>query len=395
MTAINVHAASVAKPHMVTFQKLFGRQPQWITRAPGRVNLIGEHTDYNNGLVLPMAIERETTVYAAPNDSNVVNVCTTSLNATASIDLRYPVTRNPKADWLNYLRGVIAGFLNSGRVLRGFDALVHSTVPLGAGLSSSAALEVSFATLLEVIAQEPLSQVDKILLCQAAEHDYVGTPCGLMDQFISTVGRKDHLLLLDCRSRQAQHIEFADSSVSILIINSNVKHQLSSSEYPLRRTQCELAAQQLSVPSLREASAIHLQEARNFLDPVAFRRARHVIGEIARTSQMVERVRHRDWRNAGLLMYESHESLQKDFEVSCPELDAIVASARNIGVDGGLYGCRMTGGGFGGCAVALIEASAESSISRSLSQEYARTAGITPVIFSSRPAQGASIVLAN
>lgn len=275
----------------------------------------------------------------------------------------------------------------------GFDAVVYSTVPMGGGVSSSAALEVATATLLEAMLGEQLDPVEKALLCQKAEHEYAGVPCGVMDQFISTLGQKDHLLLLDCRSHEREQIRFADPSVSVLIINSNVKHNLGASEYPVRHAQCKAAAKHFNARALRDVTLDQLNQARDALDPVIFRRARHVIGEIDRTLRMAESVRAGDWKRAGELMYQSHESLQRDFEVSCRELDAIVEIARGIGLQGGVYGCRMTGGGFGGCAVALIETAAEPDITRVLERKYVEATTITPTLFSSRPAQGASVVL--
>jgi galactokinase len=277
--------------------------------------------------------------------------------------------------------------------LPGFDAVVHSTVPMGGGVSSSAALEVATATLLEAMVGERLDPVEKALLCQKAEHEYAGVPCGVMDQFISALGQKDHLLLLDCRSHQREQIRFAEPSVSVLIINSNVKHNLGASEYPVRHAQCKAAAKHFNARALRDVTLEQLEQARDALDPVIFRRARHVIGEIDRTLQMAESVRDGEWPRAGELMYQSHESLRGDFEVSCRELDVIVEIARDIGLRSGVYGCRMTGGGFGGCAVALIETSAEPEITRVLAQKYTEATKRTPTIFSSRPAQGASLEL--
>jgi galactokinase len=213
-----------------------------------------------------------------------------------------------------------------------------------------------------------------------------------MDQAIATLGKRDHVLLFDCRSKEAQHIRFADPSISVLIINSNVKHKLAASEYPVRHSQCKAAAQHFNARSLREVTSQQLVDAQDALDPVIYRRARHVIGEIARTMQMADRIRNGDWQSAGRLMYESHNSLRSDFEVSCAELDAIVEIARKIGVSDGVYGCRMTGGGFGGCAVALIETSAEAEITERLTREYLARTKMTPTVFSSRPAAGASIL---
>ena len=208
------------------FVKVYERQPRWIAAAPGRVNIIGEHTDYNDGFVFPMAIERYTVIAAdyPVGDPNQIQFHSTFCNKPATLDLTKPVKPFPKGDWANYPVGVIAGFLARGLNPGGFDALIHSTVPLGGGLSSSAALEVATATLLEIITGKKLDPVEKALLCQKAEHDYAGMPCGIMDQFISVMGRENHVLLLYCRSRKPELVPMTDASVAVLIVNTNVKH---------------------------------------------------------------------------------------------------------------------------------------------------------------------------
>jgi galactokinase len=376
------------------FTKTYGRPPQWIAAAPGRVNVIGEHTDYNDGFVLPMAIDRYTVIAAAPaaNGQSKIRLRSTLGDGAISLDLTQPVKPAPKGTWSNYPVGVIAGFLARGLNAGGFDALIHSTVPLGGGLSSSAALEVSTATLLEAMTGRALDPVDKALLCQKAEHDYAGMPCGIMDQFISVMGRKDHLLLLDCRSRQPELVPMTDPAVAVLIINTNVKHELTGGEYAKRRAQCEQAAKILGVRSLRDATADGLERARSRMDAVVFRRARHVLSEIERTLHAAEGVRASNWPTVGQLMYASHASLRDDYEVSCPELDAVVEIAQAIGPKGGVIGCRMTGGGFGGCAVALIQADKVAAISEQLAAEYEARTTIKPTLFVSRPAAGATVL---
>src|SRR3974377_2110170 len=237
------------------FAKAYGRPPRWLAAAPGRVNVIGEHTDYNDGFVFPMAIDRYTVIAAAPstNGANTGQSPAAVNNEPAHIDLSQPLKPAPKGTWFNYPLGVLAGFVARGAKPTGFDALVHSTVPLGGGLSSSAALEVSTATLLEVVTGKKLDPVEKALLSQKAEHDYAGMPCGIMDQFISVMGKADHLLLLDCRSRQPELVPMTDPSVALLITNTNVKHELTAGEYAKRRAQCEAAAKVLGVASLRDA----------------------------------------------------------------------------------------------------------------------------------------------
>lgn len=376
------------------FAKLYGRQPQWIAAAPGRVNLIGEHTDYNDGFVFPMAIERYTVIAAAPaiKDANHVRFRSTSIPQTFTLDLSKPLAPFPKGTWANYPTGVIAGFIARGLKPAGFDALVHSTVPLGGGLSSSAALEVATATLLEVTTHTRLDPVEKALLCQKAEHEYAGMPCGIMDQFISVMAKENHVMLLDCRSRTPELVPMTDPAVAVLIINTNVKHELTGSEYPTRRKQCETAALALGLRSLRDATADMLEAARGRLDAAVYRRARHVIGEIERTVRAAAAVRASDWAEMGRLMYASHYSLRDDYEVSCAELDAVVELAKGIGINGGVYGCRMTGGGFGGCCVALVQTAKVEAISNQIASGYKQKTGIEPTLFVSRPAPGATVV---
>jgi galactokinase len=375
------------------FEKLYGRPPRWIAAAPGRVNIIGEHTDYNDGFVLPMAIEYYSVMAAdRPVDGREVITLRSTLEAeVATIDLTRPV-RPAAPKWGNYPRGVVAGFQERGIQPGGLDVLLHSTVPLGSGLSSSAALEVCTATLLEAVTGTTLDPVEKALLCQKAEHDFAGVPCGIMDQFISALGREGHLLLLDCRPRTTELVPMSDPSVALLIINTNVKHELSGGEYAERRAQCEEAARNLGVESLRDVTAVQLEAGKSKISETVYRRARHVIGEIGRTVDAVGSVRQSDWPAVGQLMYASHAALRDDYEVSCEELDVVVEIAEAIGERGGVYGCRMTGGGFGGCCVALVKASAVEDISKKIAADYKARTGIAATIFASRPAAGATVV---
>jgi galactokinase len=379
------------------FAEVYHRQPRWIAAAPGRVNVIGEHTDYNDGFVFPMAIDRYTVIAAAPSEkkTNTIQLRSTFGDGAAEIDLSKPFHPAKKGTWYNYPLGVIAGFREHSITPSPFDALIHSTVPLGGGLSSSAALEVATATLLEAITEHRLDPVDKALLSQKAEHEYAGMPCGIMDQFISVMGKKDHILLLDCRSRKTELVPMTDSAVELLITNTNVKHELTGGEYAKRRAQCEEAARILRVPSLRDADPEMLERARSKMDDKAYRRAKHVISEIERTVHAAEGARVSNWPTVGQLMYASHASLRDDYEVSCPELDAVVEIAQSIGLNGGVFGCRMTGGGFGGCTVALVRSEKVKEISDRISAEYERRTKIKPTLFVSRPAAGATVLKAD
>ncbi len=379
------------------FVKLYGRQPRWVVAAPGRVNIIGEHTDYNDGFVLPMAIEFYTVIAAdlPAQETSQIRLSSTLGDKPAIIDLSKPLKPFPDGAWVNYPAGVIAGFLNRGLNPGGFDAMIDSTVPFGGGLSSSAALEVATATLLEAITGKKLDLVEKALLCQKAEHEFAGMPCGIMDQFISIMGRENQVLLLDCRSRKPELVPMSDPAVTVLIINTNVRHKLTGSEYPMRRKQCETAAKNLGVPSLRDATTELLERTKGKMDKDVYHRARHVIGEIERTTQAAEGIRASNWPAVGQLMYASHRSLRNDYEVSCKALDTVVEIAESIGAKGGVYGCRMTGGGFGGCAVALVKTDAVDAISKKIGADYKKKTGIEATIFVSRPAAGATVIKNN
>ena len=379
------------------FQKHYGRPPRWIAAAPGRVNVIGEHTDYNDGFVLPMAIERYAIMAAdAPLPGSVsaasqISIWDIHFDESATIDISSPVTKGtPK--WSNYIRGVLCGFQNRGVTIPALDIAFMSTVPLGGGLSSSAALEVCTATLMEAATGKAIDPIEKALLAQKAEHDFAGVPCGIMDQFISALGREGHLLLLDCRTRKTELVPMSDPSVALLVINTNVKHELSGGEYAERRAQCEEAAKNLGVKSLRDVTPDQLEKGKAKLSEVVYRRARHVIGEIERTVHAAEGIRASSWPSVGNLMYASHASLRDDYEVSCQELDDVVEIAEDIGYKGGIYGCRMTGGGFGGCCVALVKADCVDAITKKIAADYKTKTGIEAAIFSSRPAAGATII---
>jgi galactokinase len=270
--------------------------------------------------------------------------------------------------------------------------VIHSNLPLGGGLSSSAALEVATATLMEAITGHQLEPLQKALLCQKAEHDFAGVPCGIMDQCSAVMGRPGCLLLLDCRSRDVRPVPLADDDVRVLIVDSNVKHELGGTEYATRRRQCEQAARLLGVPSLRDSSPEQLERYRDRLGDILYRRARHVVTENVRTLQAADALQSGDWDAVGRLMVASHASLRDDYEVSCAELDLLVDQANRIGPAGGVIGSRMTGGGFGGCTVSLVRAEALEAISQRISEEYLRQAGRPASLFVTRPVDGARVL---
>lgn len=372
----------------VKFEQQFNHRPIWAASAPGRVNIIGEHTDYNNGFVLPLVIDRRTFALARPNSSKFIQVYSSTLKQMDVIDLDLPLTRSTNAPWSNYIRGVLAGVRNIAPI-PGMDLLIDSSIPTGGGLSSSAALEVSVATLLEQALGIEINNSEKALLCQRAEHEFVGVPCGLMDQSASIFGKSGHALLIDCDSMSIDYIPIDSNEVSILIVNTRVSHSLAAGEYARRRTECQTAATRMKVRSLREATPSMIDTLTSEYSDAVGRRARHVFSECQRTLQTAQSLQEKNWSEAGRLMYESHESLRTDFEVSCRELDIIVNAAREMGASKGLFGCRMTGGGFGGCAVALVRKEWSESAGQSIAAAYKSATGIEPVVFVSAPSAGA------
>lgn len=337
------------------FSALYQRDAQKVVQAPGRVNLIGEHTDYNDGFVLPIAINKRTVAVLAPTPGQTVRLASVQQDGkTATIELDKPIVRNePK--WANYCKGVAAGLIGRGIALGGRDILFCSDVPIGGGLSSSASLEVATAKALLNGGGCALDDYDLAKVCQKAEHDFAGTPCGIMDQAISVMGQKGRALLLDCRDGAVRHVKFDDPNVVLLVADTQVKHDLTDGGYAARRDQCYVAAAKLGVPMLRDADAAMLASAAasGKLAGKELMRARHVVGEIRRTLDAVAALEAGDYNAFGQLMYGSHQSLRDDYEVSCEELDALVELARACP---GVYGARMTGGGFGGCAIILAQA---------------------------------------
>jgi galactokinase len=382
-------AEAIAADAARTFANRFGRSAEWLAVAPGRVNLIGDHTDYNEGFVLPMAIDRLTAVASAPAAGDRPRVYSAALDAWEDLhDLSRP--RGP-APWSSYVRGVFAGFRGRGVTLPPIDVAVVSEVPLGAGLSSSAALEVATATLLEGVSRLRLDPVDKARLCQTAEHEHAGVPCGLMDQLASALGDERGALLVDCRSAAVRVVPLGDGA-RILVCNTNVRHVLSDGGYARRRAECDDAVARLGVKSLRDVDARAIDSGRAALGALLERRARHVVSENARTLEAAAAFERGDLATVGRLLYESHASLRDDYQVSCAELDAVVDAARALGPSRGVLGARMTGGGFGGCALVLIEGGSPIDVARDLERSFAeRTAGRLDT-FLSRPARGARLL---
>jgi galactokinase len=386
----NAPLADLAREASQLLAETFGAETALTAVAPGRVNLIGEHIDYCDGFVLPLAIERHVVIAARPTGSSTARVVSTGLDPV-EIDLSGP-QKAGTPQWSNYLRGVIQGFLDLHCHLPGFEAAIVSSIPLGAGLSSSAALECAFATLLEGLVDTVLPTAEKARLAQAAEHQFAGVPCGLMDQFASSFGQKDQLILIDCRSGEPELIPFTDPSLSILVAHTRVSHDLSDGGYAARRKDTEKGLALLGQSSWREVTMKDVYAACEKMGDRLFRRARHVITETARTLDAVEAFKASDFSKLGSLMDQSHRSLRDDFEVSCEELDLMVALAKEIGFEGGVLGARMTGGGFGGSTVTLCRTDDAAAIASQMHQRYLEETGIVPLLFATRPAAGASLL---
>lgn len=381
----------VVKTSIETFRNTFGTEPDIAACAPGRVNLIGEHVDYNDGFVLPMALPMVTVMVGKKNytpSTCDILTCVQSVaeQKRAQFDSSNIARGNPK--WLNYVKGVMFHF---GQSIPGFNAVIHSSVPVGGGLSSSAALEVATLTFLEQLTARRIEkQSDRALICQKAEHTFANMPCGIMDQLISVCGQKDRALLIDCRDFGIEQIPFETAGLAILICNSSVKHELSSSEYATRRKQCQEALRIMGLTTYRDATESHLKALENS-DELLLRRARHVITEIRRTLDAAEALRDNDYEKMGKLMIESHKSLRDDFQVSCHELDILVEATLEAP---GVLGTRMTGGGFGGCTVTLLQKDSIEDAVKEIDTIYSRKVGgkYRARFYLAEPSQGARLI---
>ena len=386
------------------FSSRYSCEASIVVRAPGRVNLIGEHTDYNEGFVLPMALDMYTVIVGAVSpDASVCTLTTTSEQVPGpERTFQYPVSAAgapppPKpGSWHNYVLGVVDQILKQCHTLKSlpaFQLLAHSSVPLGGGLSSSASLEV--ATLQFLLALCPSLRQDpalsdpkqQALLCQAAEHCYPQVPCGIMDQFISLMGQEAHALLIDCRPPfQTRPVPLNDPSLVVLVTDTQVKHALAASEYGTRRAQCESAAAKLGRPSLRDVTLAELEAGRDKLSEVEHKRALHVVSEILNTSRAADALDKKDYSLFGKLMLASHASLRDQYQVSCAELDQLVELAMQCE---GVFGSRMTGGGFGGCTVTLLKEEVLENVTAHITKHYPPAK-----CYSTVPSAGASILIA-
>ena len=372
------------------FVEIYGGAPR-LFRAPGRVNLIGEHTDYNGGFVLPMAIDKETAVAIAPRNDRRIRAFTVNLEESAEFDLD-ATTKRESSFWLNYIEGV-ARILECHKVkLNGANLLVWSDVPTGAGLSSSAALETAVGLALSEISGRTIDRTMLAKVGQQTEHEYVGAKVGIMDQFVSANAKAKHAMLLDCRSLNFENVPLDTKETAVVICDTNVKHDLATSEYNTRRAECERAVEILKkyLPEIRQLRDVSLADLKSYgkhLPNTILCRARHVVTENERTLKATDALKKNDLTEFGQLMWQSHESLKNDYQVSCEELDLLVEIAKNTS---GVLGARMTGGGFGGSTVNFVKRENLGKFKEKIRFEYQRLTEIKPTILVSEASEGAS-----
>ena len=368
------------------FLETFGDEPDLVAAAPGRVNLIGEHIDYSEGFVLPFAIKDRTLVAARKRDDSIVRVASAQRrNKIITVDIN-EVKPGLKGEWERYALGV----LWSMGVKSGVDLLIDGHVPLGAGLSSSAALECSVATAMNHLFDMGFSLEELARLTQKAENQYVGVPCGIMDQSVSLMATNGFALLLDCRDLSTRNIPFdvASHGLELLIIDTQAHHALTDGGYAERRASCESVAAKLGVKSMRELTREQLDSSRDKLSESEYIRARHAVTEMKRVLDCVEALASEDFTQVGQLLNQSHNSLRDDYTVSCPELDTAVEAS----LAAGALGARMVGGGFGGSAIALIQASKTSQTISAVEKAFADKKFKAPRFFTSLPSQGAELL---
>jgi galactokinase len=373
------------------FVHRFGRVPT-VSRAPGRVNLIGEHTDYNGGFVMPAALEFATLTAASQRPDRRLAVYSMIMDETREFDLDFP-PQTANGDWSDYVIGVALMLEMSGLRLSGADLIVWTDVPLGAGLSSSAALEVSVAHALLTQSGFKFDPIEIAKICQRAENDFVGMRCGVMDQYISCCGVAGHALLIDCRGLASRHVAIAQN-LRLLIANSRVRHQHAGGEYNLRREACEEGVRLLRrylgpIEALRDVTPDQLESKRRRLPELIYRRCRHIVTENARVLDAARALGAGDFAACGRAMNASHVSMRDDFAITCPEVDLLAGLAQTAK---GVYGSRMTGGGFGGCTISLVEEWAVDKASQILTDGYRIATGLDTEIFVCAPSDGAGLI---
>jgi galactokinase len=368
-----------------TFHTRIGGAPALVVRAPGRVNLIGEHTDYNDGFVMPLAIDRAVWIALRGLPDRRVRAFSTAFNAWGEFSL--DTLARGQDGWLEYLKGVAWSLGEDGHRLQGWEGVVSGDVPLGAGLSSSAAIEMAAARAVAAVSGFAWDGRAVALAAQRAENQWIGMNCGIMDQLIAGVGREGHAVLIDCRSLATREVPLPDGT-AVVVLDTATRRELVTSAYNERRAQCEAASAMFGVKALRDVSVERFDREGTRLDPITRRRARHVITENARTQQAAAAMDGGNLAVLGRLMNDSHVSLRDDFQVSSAALDAMVECAWQAGC----VGARMTGAGFGGCAVALVAADAAAAFSAQVAAAYSARTGLTPAIYVCRASDGASVI---
>jgi galactokinase len=368
-----------------SFSTYFNAKPQFITRAPGRVNLIGEHTDYNDGFVLPMAIDHAVWIALAPRTDSTVRIRSLDLQADAVFDLN---SLAKGEGWIEYVKGVASELQKTGRPLRGFDAVMTGDVPRGAGLSSSAAVELATARAFAAVSGFEWDAVEMAAISQKAENRWVGVNCGIMDQMASAASKEGYALFLDCRTLEIQHAPLPEKT-SVVILDTSTRRGLVDSAYNERRSQCEEAARWFEVKALRDVSVDELKKGEGKLSDVVMKRARHIVTENARVLEAVQVMKAGDVKRLGKLFNASHASLRDDFEVTNEALNQIVECAQE---EPSCYGARMTGAGFGGCAVALVEEQNVDEFVTAVSAAYKKKSGLDASVYVCKPNAGAGIV---
>ena len=373
------------------FTQKYNKQPELTVYAPGRVNIIGEHTDYNDGFVMPCAINYGTAIVGAKRNDHVWNVYAADLDLSDEFSLDKEIPQSEQK-WANYVRGVVK-FIQERcpDFKQGADLVISGNVPHSSGLSSSAALEVATGKFSQQLSDLPLSHTDIALIGQKAENKFVGANCGNMDQLISALGQQDHLLMIDCRSLETQPTP-VPQDVAVIIVNSNVPHDLVTGEYNTRRQQCERAAAFFGVKALRDVSVAQFKEKEaelTALDPLVAKRARHVVTENQRVLDAVDALKHNDLTRLGELMGQSHDSMRDDFEITVPQIDYLVELAQLvIGKQGG---ARMTGGGFGGCIVALAPHDKVEAVRKIVADNYEKQTGLKEDFYVCTASQGVRV----
>jgi galactokinase len=369
------------------FRSRYGSLPALVVRAPGRVNLIGEHTDYNDGFVFPMAIDRAAWIALRPREDGRVVATSLDFDETREFELGR-LGKKETDGWIEYLKGTAWALLGAGHVLKGFEGVVAGDVPLGAGLSSSASIEMATARALAAVSGLRWEPAPMALLGQKAENKWVGVNCGIMDQLISAAGVEDKALLIDCRSLETQAVPLPKGTV-VVVLDTATRRGLVDSAYNERRAQCEAAAKLFGVKALRDVTSAQLAARARELDPTTLKRARHVVTEDERTLLAAEAMKADDAKRLGRLMDESHQSLRHDFEVTNDGLNTMVDEARKAP---GCFGARMTGAGFGGCAVALVAADRSEAFVGQVEAGYRKATGLDPKVYVCRATNGAEVV---